>query len=62
MVIWNAKVTPLSYISKDHFSTGTKPYVQTNLALDFVIEKILILSTFIVFHGTILYGNNIYLF
>lgn len=48
------KVAPFSYISKDHFSMGTKPYMQANTALDFVIEKILILSTFVVFHGTIL--------
>lgn len=48
------KVAPFSYISKDHFSMGTKLYMQANTALDFVIEKILILSTFVVFHGTIL--------
>lgn len=43
-------------------SLGTKPRTQANSALVFVIEKILVLFTVVVFHGIMLYGNSIYLF
>lgn len=43
LYMWNAKSNSSQlHIQHIHFSIGSKPYVQKNLALDSVIEKILI--------------------